>query len=576
MGRARLLRGANGLYEMHGRLADGGMATVHIGRAVSGAAAGRLLAIKQLGPELSSKPAFVAMFLDEARIAARIRHTNVVATFDVLENEGDLFQILEYVSGETLARVQRCAAERRRALPLPIVSAIVCDALRGLDGAHRTRAGDENLCIVHRDVSPQNIIIGADGVARLLDFGVAKSEGRVHWTVNGEVKGKLGYIAPEQLSREEVTLRADIYSMGVVLWELLVGRKLRLGDGPTAVVREALLDVPPPSSVASGLGPDLDALMARACAVDPNDRFASAADMADAVARVLPPAPAREVARYMADVAGDALEKRSQLVRSANLEATPDDARAVATTRPPPPDVEQRHKVLRAATRPFTPHNDLDEDSLSLAGFTPRPAPPPGGGDVDSLRGVAFGSPIPAAAPATSPRQRRGLRSNVFYPVASPPPGAPARAEAPVEQPRVSRDEMAASNFPMAESATGVPVDWSLPDVHARRVGTGTVDGFTPGGGASRRVPTPPRDRADAAESPSSWARVAATVPVVLAAAALALAFNFTVAPRGAAQGPRTAYAWIGPYLRNAGGLAGITQRPMALPAATAPSGEPR
>ncbi|MEJ7733275.1 MAG: serine/threonine-protein kinase [Polyangiaceae bacterium] len=560
---------------MHGRLADGGMATVHIGRAVSGASAGRLLAIKQLGAELSSKPAFVAMFLDEARIAARIRHANVVATLDVLENEGDLFQILEYVSGETLARVQRCAAERRRALPLPIVSAIVGDALRGLDGAHRTRAGDQSMCIVHRDVSPQNIIVGVDGAARLLDFGVAKSEGRVHWTVNGEVKGKLGYIAPEQLSRDDVTLRADIYSMGVVLWELLVGRKLRVGGGPTVLVQQALLDVPPPSSVASGLGPDLDALIGRACAVDPEGRFASAANMADALARVLPPAPAREVARYMADVAGEALEKRSQLVRSANLEATAQDARAVATTRPPPPDAKHRHQVLRAATRPYTAR-ELDEDSLSLAGFTPRPEPSPRAGDGDSVRGVALGSPVPAAVAGPSPRPRRGLRSNVFYPVAPPAPGAAVRPEPPIEEPRVSRDEMAASNFPLAASASGVPVDWSLPNARVRRADTGTVGGFTPGGATPRPLATPPRDRADAAASPSGWGRVAASVPAVLAAAALALALSFTVAPRGAANGPRTAYAWIGPYLRNAGGLAGITQRPMVLPAATAPSGEPR
>jgi serine/threonine-protein kinase len=365
--------------------------------------------------------------------------------------------------------------------------------------------------------------------------------------------------------------------MGVVLWELLVGRKLRVGDGPTAVVREALLDVPPPSAVASGLGADLDALIGRACAVDPQDRFGSAAEMADALAQVLPPAPAREVARYMADVAGDALERRSQLVRSANLEATPEDAREVATTRPPPPDAEQRHKVLRAATRPFAPHSELDQDSLSLAGFTPRPAPAPGGGDADSLRGVALGSPIPAVPPASSPRQRRGLRSNVFYPVASPSPGAPARPAPPVEQPPISRDENAASNFPMAESATGVPVDWSLPNARARRLGTGTGDGFTPGGATPRRVATPPRGRADAAEPPSGWGRVTATIPVVLAAAALALALSFTVAPtRGPAQGPRTAYAWVGPYLRNAGGLAGITQRPMTLPASPAASGEPR
>jgi eukaryotic-like serine/threonine-protein kinase len=572
MGRPRLLRGANGLYEMHGRLADGGMATVHIGRAVSGTAAGRLLAIKQLGRELASKPAFVAMFLDEARIAARIRHANVVATFDVLENEGDLFQILEYVSGETLARVQRCAAERRRALPLAIVSAIVGDALRGLDGAHRTRAGDENLCIVHRDVSPQNIIIGADGVARILDFGVAKSEGRVHWTVNGEVKGKLGYIAPEQLAHEEVTLRADIYSMGVVLWELLVGRKLRLGDGPTAVVREALLAVPPPSSVASGLAPELDALVARACAVAPEDRFASAAEMADAVARVLPPAPAREVARYMADVAGEALERRSRLVRAADLDPTPEEVRTAATTRPPPPDTEQRRKALRAPTRPFAPQSELDEDSLSLAGFTPRPAKLPSA-NADSLRGVALASPVPAGPPASSSAPKRGMRSNVFYAPASPPTGGPAPAPSPARE-RVSRDEIAASNVPMAESATGVPVDWSLPDVRVRRPGT-AAPGFTPSSASLRRVASPAHDRGDTAAT-SSWARVTATVPVVLAAAALALAVTFTVSPPSTAQGARTAYAWIGPYLRNAGGLAGITQRPMALPATSPTSGAPR
>jgi len=194
-----------GRYALFHELAAGGMATVHVGRLLGAAGFSRVVAIKRLHRHFASDPEFVSMFVDEARLAARIRHPNVVPTLDVVRTEDELFLVMEYVSGEALSRLLRATREKGVPVTPRIAVTIGAGLLHGLHAAH-TAKGErgEPLEIVHRDVSPQNVIVGTDGIARVLDFGVAKARVRLQTTREGQVKGKLAYMAPEQLTSRGV------------------------------------------------------------------------------------------------------------------------------------------------------------------------------------------------------------------------------------------------------------------------------------------------------------------------------------------------------------------------------------
>jgi len=292
------------------------MATVHFGRLSGPVGFSRTVAIKRLHPNFATDPEFVAMFLDEARLAARIRHPNVVPTLDVVATGGEVFIVLEYVSGESLARLWRAHAEVP--IPLPCALAIVAGLLHGLHAAHEVR--DEQghpLGIVHRDVSPQNILVGTDGVARIIDFGVAKAAGRLQETGDsGALKGKIAYMAPEQISGGEVSRRTDIYAAGVVLWELLTSR--RLVDGENDAQRAAKIlasqsspSYEPPSKWNPRVTPALDAIVKTALAWSPADRFATAKEMAALLERNGGLVAATEVGDWVAQLAGPALGERA-------------------------------------------------------------------------------------------------------------------------------------------------------------------------------------------------------------------------------------------------------------------------
>src|SRR5271155_444715 len=231
-----------GRYVLHGKIASGGMATVHFGRLLGGAGFSRTVAIKRLHQHLAGEPAFRATLIDEARMAARIHHPNVVPTLDVVSDDGELLVVMEYVRGESLSRLVRTGHEgEQRRVPLRVAVAIAVGALHGLHAAHEARSDlGEPLGIVHRDVSPQNILVGTDGLARVIDFGIAKAAGRLQSTREGIVKGKIAYMAPEQLAAHETTRAVDVYGMGVVLWEMLSGKRLYQGDTEGAVLGQVM------------------------------------------------------------------------------------------------------------------------------------------------------------------------------------------------------------------------------------------------------------------------------------------------------------------------------------------------
>jgi serine/threonine protein kinase len=303
-----------GRYTMFGELGVGGMATVHYARLNGPVGFGRTVAMKRLHPQFARDPEFVRMFVDEARLASRIRHPNVVQTLDVVEEKTELFLVMDYVHGESLSHLlRRCDG---RGLPPRLVSAILAGVLHGLHAAHEAKNEQgEPLGIVHRDVSPQNVLVGADGVPRLLDFGIARAVVRLHTTGQGLVKGKLGYMAPEQHEQMPITRLADIYAASVVGWELLTGRRLFAAESETATVSLILKGkVTPPSHLVSSVPRDLEAIILKGLSVQPHKRFASARAMALEIERMASAAPASELSEWVEEVASETLRSRARSV----------------------------------------------------------------------------------------------------------------------------------------------------------------------------------------------------------------------------------------------------------------------
>lgn len=311
MGEGAKLLVLAGRYVLGDLIGRGGAATVHLGKPVGQGRRG-VVAIKKLHSHLAADPAFVGMMLDEARLLSRVRHENVVATLDVVMDQGELYLVMEYVHGATLGALLSAAQRRRERAPVAVASAIVLGALAGLHAAHEaTGASGEPLGMVHRDVSPQNLLVGESGAIKVVDFGIAKAEGRVLHTQDGSIKGKLGYMAPEQLFGEALDRRADVYSAGVVLWELLVGERLFASDdGGPALVKSLVSNVAPPSEHRPEIGDALDRVALRALAHGRDLRFPTARAMADALAEACPPATPAEVGAWVRKLAAEALDER--------------------------------------------------------------------------------------------------------------------------------------------------------------------------------------------------------------------------------------------------------------------------
>jgi serine/threonine-protein kinase len=304
-----------GRYAVYGEIAAGGMATVHFGRLLGEAGFSRPVAIKRLHAHLAKDPQFRAMFIDEARLVARIRHQNVIPTLDVVASETELFLVMEYVQGESLWYLMKEAHERKQQIPPHIAMAIASHVLHGLHAAHEaTTETGEPLHIVHRDVSPQNVLVGTDGAARVLDFGIARAAVRMETTREGRIKGKLTYMAPEQLGGGQVTRKVDIYAAAVILWELLAGKRLFYkGDPQTVLIEKLFRGIPAkPSTLVKDVSPELDAIVLKAMARDPAERFETAREMAIALESCGKLATLSEVSAWVESLAHDSLLARSR------------------------------------------------------------------------------------------------------------------------------------------------------------------------------------------------------------------------------------------------------------------------
>jgi serine/threonine-protein kinase len=309
-----------GRYEILGKIGTGGMATVYLARSAGDLGFQRLCAVKVLHPHLAEEPGFIQMLLDEAQIAARIHHPNVVPIVDLGTHGATRYVAMEYVEGCALSALLRKQPDQRR--PRLLVP-IVLDALAGLDAAHSLADDDGKLLqVVHRDVSPQNVLIGIDGTARITDFGIARARSRITSTIPGQIKGKFAYMSPEQVRAGGIDRRSDVFSAGVMLWTLLTGRKLFVGDTDEATLKNVLhMEIPPPSGVGCRPPAVFDAVCLRALERDPAKRFQSAQDMEAALRAAAIEVDAlgttREVGEWVGRAFGDAFAARRHAIRAA-------------------------------------------------------------------------------------------------------------------------------------------------------------------------------------------------------------------------------------------------------------------
>jgi serine/threonine protein kinase len=266
-------------YKLLGRIASGGMGAVYLALDNRDPIDQRLVAIKIIHSHLAENRVFVDMLLDEAQVASNLHHPNVVGIIDMGAFRGRHFVVMPYIEGGTLSELVR---RQKRHLPLALVIRALIEALHGLHAAHTlVDAQGQPLGLVHRDVSPGNILVGIDGVTRVIDFGVAKAASRITHTVPGTVKGKFAYMAPEQAMGEQVDCRADVFSAGVVLWTVLTGKRLFHGTNSAHTIRNLMsAEILPPSAIRPKIPHVLDRVCMHALNRDRDQRYQSAAAMA--------------------------------------------------------------------------------------------------------------------------------------------------------------------------------------------------------------------------------------------------------------------------------------------------------
>jgi len=324
-------------YELLCPIAEGGMASVWIARQTGKHGFERFVAIKTILPKFAADSRFQTMFLDEARIAARIEHANVAQVLDVGEQHGTTYLVMEYVDGEALSTVHRAVKRKGARLPPGVTLRIMADVCGGLHTAHELRGDDGQLLgVVHRDVSPQNVLLNMKGVAKLIDFGIAKARDRVAGDTNaGTVKGKVRYMAPEQALGNAIDRRADLWGIGAILYHLLSGKPPYDGENDVQTLL-VLTSGRPPVPLPPNVHPAISRVVKRALAADPEKRFETAAQMQQAIEDAMVEAKlvtgAAAVATTLQEFIGDRAQKRKDAI-SLGIKAATDREKYAALMR---------------------------------------------------------------------------------------------------------------------------------------------------------------------------------------------------------------------------------------------------
>jgi serine/threonine protein kinase len=410
------LRGAKqrvllGNYELLMELASGGMATVFVARQRGAAGFERVVVVKRVHRHLLRDRTFLDMFIDEARVASSIRHANVVSVIDVVEGDEELFLVMDYVESTALSSLWRAAVEMGERLPTSVAVRIVADMLAGLHAAHEVvDMRGQPLHVVHRDVSPQNVVVGVDGVSRLLDFGIAKAAYRIVETQSGSLKGKIAYMAPEAARGEELDRRADIFAAGAVLYEAVTGQRLFEGENELDTLRRVSeAHFVAPSIVAPGLPLALDGVIARALAPLREQRFPTAAAFLEALEHAVHPAHPREVQACLERLCGARIATRRAELRSLVEGSSEPRVSRLSSSTPMP--VPQEGSVRTPVV------TDRSVPRLSLPSELPA-RPPPRRWIVGSVMAVALLTGVavallltagPPAAPSVAPAASAAL-----------------------------------------------------------------------------------------------------------------------------------------------------------------------
>lgn len=447
--------GPHGTFEVLFELAQGGMGTVHLARALGAPAAAsgfeRLVAIKRLHRHLLGDAEAVGRFLEEAKVAARVHHANVVSIHQVGTDEDGLFIVQDYVEGDTLEALVDAATMRRERLPPPVVLRIAIDALSGLEAVHAaTDVEGRPLGILHRDISPSNVLVGRDGVARLVDFGIAKHARSAVVTEAHALQGKVLYMPPEYLRREAIDARFDVYGVGVTLFTALTGEP-PWADASEAQIVHLATTAGVPRLGASGLSiaPALEALVARAVERDREARFPSARALRGAIEELGRHtgwiASHAEVADAVERLVGrDLAERRAVIART--FRRADGASAAGGAAEPPTPAAEPRSRLgvglaLGAAVVLVAAVAGLAALRGPQASLPAAPAASPDGA-----------SPTPVVAPVAS-----AVAAAPVDPVASVPPPASAPLAPGRTAPRAPPKASAASSGAAPASAPAVP-----------------------------------------------------------------------------------------------------------------------
>ncbi len=431
-------------FELIAELASGGMATVFLARLGGVAGFQRFVAIKRLHPHLASDRDFIQMFLDEARIAARLHHPHVVPIMEIGESEKGYYLVMEYIEGDTLARLMARSAQSGNALPTRVAVRAALDALAGLHAAHEmTDDEGKALEIVHRDVSPQNILVGVDGSSRITDFGVARAASRLTTTKSGQLKGKLSYMAPEQARGKGIDRRADVFAMGIVLWELLARKRLFKGEGGEAETLNKVMNEPIPH--VRDANPELPEALAAVCMQalerDIDKRFKTAAIFAETLEKAaldagLLGAP-RDVAAHLELVIGTDISQQRDAVRAWLARSEPSrqgDQRLDGT--PPPVPASSPVSAKSLPSEQSLTRVDGARASRNISDGKSKPS----GDDLAAISSGALPLPVPVPIPRTA--STLGDVSSVSSTILSVPgtPRTPATPIAPTQRsPRRSR-----------------------------------------------------------------------------------------------------------------------------------------
>ncbi len=314
-----------GHYELVFKLASGGMADVYLARDESAPSGARVVALKRVHRHLMGRTDYRQMFLDEARIAFQISHPNVCSVLDFGESGGEHYLTMEYLVGEPLARlinrVARHAAPSKTAPIAGLLARTIADLCTGLHAAHSvTDPNGAPLRVVHRDVTPRNLFLTYDGRAKVLDFGIATAQMKLHSGDGGKLRGNVAYMAPEQLTNAPTDHRADIWSLGVTFWEMLAMRRLFKRETPAATAESVVYDeIPPPSALQPDIPDALDEIVLKALRRDPRGRWQSAREMELAIRQVSSAQPVvvgpADLADWMAHVFPFEEARKRQLIR---------------------------------------------------------------------------------------------------------------------------------------------------------------------------------------------------------------------------------------------------------------------